>query len=458
MVRRVAVDSLESFRLAARALVAAQVAPAEVRFEDPRAPQLALVGGDAPLPASAASPASKTELRVPRELGQLARKVACHRDPRRWDLLYRALHRLLHGEPALLSFATDPDVRALRLLEKAVARDIHKVHAFVRFRPQPDGTLLAWHHPEQRCLQLAAPFFQKRFPNERWSILTPDESAHWDGRELRFGPGAPRSSAPSEDELDALWITYYASMFNPARQNLRAMIREVPLHHWGTLPETRAVLPLLASAGARVTRMRASEGSASSALVPQDRSLPAIAAAARGCTACELCGPATQTVFGEGPAGARLLLVGEQPGDREDLEGRPFVGPAGSVLDDALKAAGLVRDELYLTNAVKHFAFEQRGKVRLHQRPSARNVAACRGWLEAELAVVKPARIVCLGVTAARALFGPRFNLTRNLGRPQPTPHAPWALATYHPAAVLRADDGREIFAQLVRDLGAAAA
>jgi DNA polymerase len=154
------------------------------------------------------------------------------------------------------------------------------------------------------------------------------------------------------------------------------------------------------------------------------------------------------------------VLVGEQPGDREDIEGRPFVGPAGEVLDDALGRAGLPRERLYVTNAVKHFKFEPRGKIRLHQRPSAREVAACRGWVQEELAVVKPRAVLCLGATAAQSLLGSRFSLTRNLGRVQPAPFARWVMATYHPSAVLRAQDDRvrdEIFAQLVRDLSACA-
>ena len=217
------------------------------------------------------------------------------------------------------------------------------------------------------------------------------------------------------------------------------------------------IAPLLRDAAPWVRGM--AQRSASAGLVPSGADLPLLAQAARACTACELCGPATQTVFGEGPAEARAMLVGEQPGDQEDLAGRPFIGPAGQVLGDALRIAGLERSRIYLTNAVKHFKFEPRGKIRLHQRPSAREAAACRGWLEAELAVVKPRAVLCLGATAAQSLLGARFSLTRNLGRVQTAPFAPWVLATYHPSAVLRADPAarEQVFTQLVRDLRACA-
>jgi DNA polymerase len=453
-VRRIEVADLRSFREAARALVRS-LPPEEVRFTDAGDRQLDLLGEAQPAPATAEGP------RVPRAFLELADAVSCHPDPARWDRLYRTLWRLSHGEPALLEISTDADVRALRLLEKAVHRDVHHVHAFVRFRRvvhRDEERYVAWHKPQTRCLRLAAPFFVSRFPNMKWSILTPDESAHFDG-ELRLGPGVPRESAPREDDLDSLWLAYYSAIFNPARANPRVLVQHLPVHHWDTLPEARTIVPLLQKSGARVRGMSLRE-SAASAFLPAEKTLPALAQAARGCSACELCGPATQTVFGEGPADARAVLVGEQPGDREDIEGRPFVGPAGEVLDDALARAGLAREKIYVTNAVKHFKFEPRGKIRLHQRPSAREVTACRAWVQEELAVVKPKAVLCLGATAAQSLLGPRFSLTRNLGRVQPAPFAPWVLATYHPSAVLRAADDRardEIYGQLVRDLAACA-
>lgn len=162
---------------------------------------------------------------------------------------------------------------------------------------------------------------------------------------------------------------------------------------------------------------------------------------AASCTRCDLYKRGTQTVFGEGSRRARVMFVGEQPGDQEDRQGRPFVGPAGRLLDQALAVAGIDRGDVYVTNVVKHFKWEPRGKRRLHCKPNAREIAACRPWLDAELAVVKPDILVCLGSTAAQALLGRTFRVTRMRGRPVPSPLAPRVLATVHPSSVLRAPD-----------------
>lgn len=174
---------------------------------------------------------------------------------------------------------------------------------------------------------------------------------------------------------------------------------------------------------------------------PAGADLDQLREAARGCRACPLWEPATQTVFGEGPPAARLVLVGEQPGDKEDRAGRPFVGPAGRVLDDALAAAGIDRSVTYTTNAVKHFKYKPAGKVRLHQNPAAREVAACRPWLDAELALLAPEVVVLLGATAGKAILGPAFRVTRDRGRFLDWPGPGRLLATIHPSAVLRAPD-----------------
>jgi DNA polymerase len=178
--------------------------------------------------------------------------------------------------------------------------------------------------------------------------------------------------------------------------------------------------------------------------------------AAAGCRACPLWKDATQTVFGEGPAKAAIVLVGEQPGDREDREGRPFVGPAGQVLDDALTDAGIDRKQVYLTNAVKHFKWTSRGKRRIHQKPNAEEIAACRPWLDAELAVVKPDVLVALGATAAQTLLGRGFRVTRERGVPVDSDLAPNVIATVHPSSILRARDEaerREAYEAFVADL-----
>ncbi len=182
-------------------------------------------------------------------------------------------------------------------------------------------------------------------------------------------------------------------------------------------------------------------------------------AEAAGCRACPLWAPATQTVFGEGPVPAPVMLVGEQPGDKEDLAGRPFVGPAGHVLDEALAEVGLERSGVYVTNAVKHFKFVLRGKRRIHQTPTAAESAACRPWLTSELGLVQPRLVVLLGATAAKSLLGPGFRLTRCHGEPVPSDAADFVTATIHPSAVLRAGDRRaEAMAGLVADLAASVA
>jgi uracil-DNA glycosylase len=195
-------------------------------------------------------------------------------------------------------------------------------------------------------------------------------------------------------------------------------------------------------------------------LVPPRPTVSRLREAAAGCTACPLWKPATQTVFGEGPAKARMMLVGEQPGDREDIEGHPFVGPAGRELDRGLEAAGIERRDVYLTNVVKHFKYKARGKRRIHQKPDAAEIGACKPWLEAELAVVKPHALVCLGATAAQALLGRDFRVTRQRGTPVDSPLAPLVSATIHPSAILRLREEEERAAEreaFAADLRAAA-
>lgn len=193
--------------------------------------------------------------------------------------------------------------------------------------------------------------------------------------------------------------------------------------------------------------------------VPETSSLSAVREAARSCTACHLYKRATQTVFGEGPKRAPIMLVGEQPGDYEDVAGKPFVGPAGKILDRALAEAGIDRDEVYVTNAVKHFKWEPRGKRRIHQKPNSREIAACRPWMEAEMRLVKPKLVVCLGSTAGQAFFGPSFRVMRERGKVLSSKLAPKVVATVHPSSLLRQPDevsrDRE-YARFVVDLKAA--
>jgi uracil-DNA glycosylase family protein len=198
------------------------------------------------------------------------------------------------------------------------------------------------------------------------------------------------------------------------------------------------------------------EGGGAAAFVPPGAGLGDLKAAAARCKGCDLYRHATQTVFGRGSADARIVFVGEQPGDQEDLQGAPFVGPAGEVFDRALAEVGLEREKVYVTNAVKHFKFEQRGKRRIHQTPRAPELNACRPWLEAELMLIKPDILVCLGATAARAILGDQFRITKDRGRFAPTRWAPKTIATYHPSAVLRGEtetQQTELYAMLLEDL-----
>jgi uracil-DNA glycosylase family protein len=202
------------------------------------------------------------------------------------------------------------------------------------------------------------------------------------------------------------------------------------------------------------------EAGTAAEFLPERLSLTTLRDAARGCTACPLWRTGTQTVFGEGLKRARLMLVGEQPGDKEDLAGSPFVGPAGRLLDEALAEAAIERRDVYLTNAVKHFKWQPRGKRRIHQKPNWSEIAACRPWLDAELAVVSPHVLVCLGATAAQALLGREVRVTRDRGKPLESPLAPVALATVHPSSILRAPDQearRREYALFVEDLRVAA-
>lgn len=441
LVETIKIDSsFETWRTIARRLRANGVPPEQVSWVD---------GASLFDRESTAMPATAPPQPVPAGFVKLADRVALHRDREKWSCLYRVLWRLTHGERHLLDVTVDPDVHRLIEMEKSVRRDIHKMKAFVRFRKVDDERgehYIAWHQPDHFIVRAVAPFFCNRFATMRWTILTPDASMSWDQQSLSFGPGLPRSAAPMQDELELCWRTYYASIFNPARIKLKAMQKEMPKKHWRTMPETDLIQQMLRDAPTRVATMveraRTAPPASAAPFVPTTQALRILQAAAASCQGCLLHCNATQTVWGEGPAGATCMVIGEQPGDQEDRAGRPFVGPAGQVLDAALIDAGLVRDQLYLTNSVKHFKFVQRGLRRIHAKPSPREVAACHPWLQAEIAAVQPKMIVCLGVTAAQSLLGMKFRLTDQRGViHRDTPHAPWVLATIHPSFILRIPD-----------------
>ena len=441
----------DGWRAAARDLAAARVPPAAVSWVtgDCAADLFAAATAPAPLPASGSAPRAS----VPRRFLELAETVAAHADPERFHLLYLALTRILEARE-LAEDAADPLMYRLDQMAKAVRRDIHKMRAYVRFRHLPEGDrFVAWFEPEHHIVRMNAPFFTRRFAQMAWSILTPEECVHWDGTKLAFTPGATRADAPDGDPLEETWATYYAHIFNPARLKVAAMTREMPKKYWKNMPETALIGDLIAGAQQREQAM-IDTSSKGEFLTP----LAALALEASACERCPLYLPATQTVFGEGPADARLMFVGEQPGDQEDLAGKPFVGPAGQVFDRALAAAGIDRARTYVTNAVKHFKFEPRGKRRIHSKPGTGEIDACRWWIDAERAAIKPAVTVLLGATAARSLTGRTVTIGKERGRPFTLADGSEAWITVHPSFLLRIEDkaaAEDEFARFVADLTA---
>ncbi|UFN50512.1 UdgX family uracil-DNA binding protein [Roseomonas sp. OT10] len=466
----VALDGPADFagwRAATRRLVMAGIAPEEVAWRVPGDPAPLFGGPPPPEP-----PAGSALPRVPRAFLELAELVVRHRDPQRFALLHRLLARL-QDERALLEVASDPDVSRAEAMARAVRRDAHKMHAFVRFREVPGEAgepvrYVAWFEPQHHILEAEAGFFRRRFAAMRWSILTPEASAHWDGEELRLGPGAHRADAPAEDAAEELWRAYFASIFNPARLKPEAMRAEMPKRYWRNLPEARDIPTLIAAAPARVAAMveRGATEPAARRQRPLHLAHPsrvgtiamsdAVAVTLPEKTAAlealgrELAGRndlppwtanATQMVFGEGPVGAPLMFVGEQPGDEEDLKGRPFVGPAGRLFDRAMAEAGIGRDQAYVTNAVKHFKFTPTGKRRLHQTPDAGDITYYRPFLQREIDLVSPRLVVALGATALRAVSGRAMPVTKVRGSLLRGPDGRPFFATVHPSYLLRIPD-----------------
>jgi len=439
---------MPAWRRAARIAISLRIAPDDIEWNG--APGLFAqqslpdIGGD-------------HEVRVPRSFLHLSEKVIWHSAPDRFDMLYRALWRQDRGEGAPLSPA-DVLGQKLHLMAKSVGRDIHKMHAFVRFREigaHARRRFVAWFEPEHNIVEPASPFFAKRFGDMDWLIATPSLVARFENGVLDFLPGGPRPDLP-EDSMDRLWATYFSNIFNPARVKLNAMRAEMPKKYWHNLPETDLIPDMLRDAEARVGRMREAAASIPRkgseaistryrAAMPQPVLVPKTMSeaeeAASQCRRCQLCEAATQTVWGEGDADAALMIVGEQPGDQEDLRGRPFVGPAGQLLRSAMTEAGLVAERVWLTNAVKHFKFTPRGKKRLHQNPDWQEVVHCRFWLGLEITLVQPRMILALGATAARSLTGNANPLTSRRGKLETSLHDIPVMISWHPSFILRLPD-----------------
>jgi uracil-DNA glycosylase len=442
-------DDFDGWRTAARALASARVPADQVVWQvgDSRADLF----GEEALPEPAAGAFS-----VPRPFVEMAQSVVVHSDPERFALLYTMLLRV-REEPRLMSDRADPLLRRLEEMAKQVRRDIHKMRAFVRFREletEEGPRFVAWFEPEHHIVRMNAGFFVRRFASMRWSILTPELCVHWDGEALTESAGATKADAPAGDPVEEMWRSYYSSIFNPARLKIGAMLKEMPRKYWKNMPETALVPQLIAGAQAREAKMietaRADVGDNSRV------AWQALRDEAAACTRCHLYKCATQTVFGEGEVTARLMLVGEQPGDQEDLAGKPFVGPAGQVLDKALAQAGIDRSTTYVTNAVKHFKFEQRGKRRIHAKPQGPEIDACRWWIDQERVLIRPPVTVALGATAARSLLGKVVTISGSRGRALTLADGGECWVTIHPSYLLRLQDkaqAEDEFAQFVHDL-----
>jgi uracil-DNA glycosylase len=399
----------DGWRAASRALVLAGVPPDQVRWRV--------------TPEGGALPKGDGSFSISRALVALAGLAIQARDPRRFDVLYRLVWRAHKGERVLEDRA-DPDTRLAQGLGLAVRAEQHRMRTQLRYldaREREGGRYIGWYKPAHFVLEADAQTLARRFPQLAVSILTPEGSAHWDKGGLQFGPGVDPASVTDDTGLLAYWRAYGTELLSAARPGTSIPEAE-PLGDEPWPPERPATGPVVMPAGT-------------------DAGIEAASHEAADCRRCHLWEPATQTVFGEGPVGARLMFVGEQPGDQEDVVGRPFVGPAGQMLDRALEEVGIDRRAAYVTNAVKHFKFALRGKRRLHQKPEAPEIQACRFWLDVERVRLAPSLIVLLGVTAAQAVLGRAVTITRERGRPIRLSDTETAFVTVHPSFLLRVPD-----------------
>jgi len=431
----------ESWRAVARQLLKDRVPASEVRIMDCEQDSTLwtaefVSGNGGPDP----------QILIPRRFIDIAKHVACHINPLRWQLLYSVLWRLCEKRD-LLKVDTDDEVKTILFMDQQVRRDLERMQTGVKFegiQVEPGHErLIAWHRPDYAIMELAAPYFAERFARSQWSILTPYRSAHWDpeSKKLEFSAGVPRFTMPRKEELKQLWVAQLGAEVRPARKQPQAARMDAGEHQ-------------LQSIFGNSLRLQRATGAKS--FVPNSRGLPVLHEALQRCQGCELYQCATQAVFGVGPADARIMLVGEQPGNDEDIAGKPFVGPAGKLLDRALIDAGINRDAVYITNAVKHFKFERRGSKRIHRTPQMTEIKACKPWLEAEIRAVKPEIIVCLGATAAKSILNLQNLLMKHRGQIFSSPYAEKVIATIHPSAILRVQDpltSEQLFQTLCRDL-----
>lgn len=450
-------DDFEGWRRAARAALLAGIAPEALVFTIAGQADALLLSESLDLAPQPQNP-SAPPLTVPKSFLALAKLTLCHSHPERFSTLYKILYRLQKNK-ALLSNTVDADIHRANRWAKEVRRDVHKMKAFVRFRKigtSEDGKedFAAWFEPSHHIVRIASSFFVRRFHNMNWSILTPDISAHWRDGVLNFFAGVSKAEAPNFDPLENYWESYFASTFNPARLKINAMTSEMPKKYWKNLPEAKLIPGMIAEAQQREQQMRDNaptlpthkrmKAKAPNLAYPHTQpnhinTLAALNDQIKSCQNCPLWQPATQAVCGKGPHRADIMLVGEQPGDNEDLMGEPFIGPAGQVLQSAMAQVGI--EGSYLTNAVKHFKFKQQGKRRIHQSPTMQEIDHCAWWLHQEIAQVQPRIIVALGISAARGITGQKMSIQDNRQQALPLPDGRLLVVTRHPASILRAVD-----------------
>lgn len=455
------IGTVTAWRAEVRRLSAAGIPPDQVLWQVGPAP--ADLFAD---PPPAGPPVALT---LPRVALASIQTALHHRDPERFARAHAIVLRLSTGA-LRWGDRSDPALHRLLHQEKAVRRDIHKMHAFVRFRElgapdAPRRAFAAWFEPDHPITEPAAPFFARRFGDMDWIIATPGVTARFESGTLSFTETTSRQP-PAHDATEDLWRTYFAHIFNPARLMVSAMTSEMPRKYWKNLPEAALIPDLIRSAPARARAMQDAMPTLPPAHADRLRpkrpetgpviALSDLKPALDACRRCPLGACATQGVAGLGPAPAPLMIVGEQPGDAEDLSGRPFTGPAGQVFDRCAIAAGLDRRAAYVTNAVKHFKFEPRGKRRLHKRPDQPEIEACRWWLDLERRHVAPRLIVAMGATAALALTGRGDRITARRGTVETAPDGTPVLLTLHPSHILRLPDrtlAAEAEAHLIHDL-----
>jgi probable DNA metabolism protein len=462
VIPTVRIQSFAQWRDAARDLLARQVPPHAVQWsESAQSDDLFGALEQTPLPYNAAADALPAQPaaqsagaasvpRISRDMLKMLQTAACFRAPDRYAFLYKIVWRWQAGQQDVLS-AADEDGARLHAMVKTVQRETHKMNAYLRFRERRAEAgppqFVAWFEPEHDVLPQVAEHFSRRMGNTTWMIGTPAGTMFWNGASLEAGPALMQGPEDVADSGEAMWLTYYRSIYNPARLNVSVMNGHVASRYWKNMPEGALVPAMIAesSSGARRHGQTTSVGSRAGVTIPvtAENALPQREAPSSldQCRRCDLWRHATQAVAGVGPRTARIMLVGEQPGDQEDLAGTPFIGPAGKVLDEAFAQAGLARESIYLTNAVKHFKWEPRGKRRLHKTPAQMEISACSYWLEEELAEVQPEVIVALGGTALKAILGdPKATLTDRLGKPF-RHEGKWVVVVYHPSYILRVPD-----------------